>query len=353
MSYQRALDIIHLRPTSGIGEQETLDHPGLMAAVTGRDPWENPHQAYIDTYKALDVDWIMGIPNPRLARDTFAKSSSVEVGRGGRMTEWGLSGSYWREEYLFHDVEDVLRYDPLANEPHVEMVSDQIGKRSAEHVQRQQAEVGDSLLISSIYYTTLFQWGIMVFGWPLFLTAAGAEPDRFQRVLEGFAEISRRNLADWAATKPPLVLIHDDIAMQHSMVFHPRWYRQRLFPLYEKLLEPLFADPDIRVCFVSDGDYTPVLPDLAALGFHGFLINPNMDLGAIAAQYGRDHFLVGNVDTAVLTFGNADDIRHEVERAVEQAKPCAGHFIKAMGDLPHNIPLDNIRTYFDTVARYR
>ncbi len=114
-------------------------------------------------------------------------------------------------------------------------------------------------------------------------------------------------MALWAAERPPLVLIHDDIAMQQGMVFHPRWYRQRLFPLYERFLEPLLADPAIRVCFVSDGDYSAVLPDLVALGFHGFLINPNMDLAAIARAYGRDHFLVGNVDTAVLTFGSPED----------------------------------------------
>ena len=52
-----------------------------------------------------------------------------------------------------------------------------------------------------------------------------------------------------------------------------------------------------------------------------------------------DHFIVGNVDTAVLTFGTPDDVRREVARCLEEAKPCAGHFIKAMGDLPHNIPL--------------
>jgi len=353
MSYQRALQAIHLRPTDGLAEQENLDHPAWMAELTGRDPWDDAYHAYIASYQALDVDWIIGIPQRQMTCDAFARASSVEAEDGGRVTEWGLSGSYWREEYLFHEVKDVLSYDPLVNEPQVALVSDQVGARSRETVARLQADMGDACLISGIYYTTLFQFPIMVFGWPLFLTAAAAEPERFQRVLEGFAEISRRNLADWARAKPPLVLIHDDIAMQRGMVFHPDWYRKRLFPLYEVLLAPLFAEPDIRVCFVSDGDYTPALPDLAALGFHGFLINPNMDLGQIARQYGRDHFLVGNVDTAILTFGDPEAIRREVRRCVEEAKPCAGHLIKAMGDLPHNIPLANIRAYFEAVAAYR
>ena len=305
------------------------------------------------TFRALDVDWIMGIPERYMERQVFAQASSIATEDGGRFTEWGLSGSYWREEYLFHDVEEVLRYDPLVNEPHVALVSDQVGAERCELVRRQQAEMGDACLVSGIYYTTLFQFPIMVFGWPLFLTAAAAEPRRFQRLLQGFAEISRRNLSDWAAAEPPLMLIHDDIAMQRGMVFRPAWYRQYLFPLYEYILEPLFARPQIRVCFVSDGDYTAVLPDLVALGFHGFLINPNMELGQIARQYGRDHFLVGNVDTAILTFGDAEAVRREVARCVEEARPCAGHMIKAMGDLPHNVPLENMRAYFGAVAAYR
>ena len=353
MSYQRALDAINLRLTGGVAEQENLDHPAFMAEVLGRDPWENPAQAYVDTYRALDVDWVMGWPRPHLAKDAFRGRSSIDLGNGARMTEWGLSGSGWREEYLFREVEDVLRYDPLVNEPRLDMVTESSARRLVESVRAQQQEMGEACLVTGIHYTTLFQCGIMAFGWPLFLTAAGAEPDRFQRVLEGFAEITRRNLALWAAERPPLILIHDDIAMQHGMVFHPRWYRQRLFPLYERFLEPLLADPAIRVGFVSDGDYSAVLPDLVALGFHGFLVNPNMNLGEIARAYGQDHFLVGNADTAVLTFGAPEDVRREVARAVEQARPCAGHFIKAMGDLPHNIPLANIRAYFQACRGYR
>jgi len=352
MSRQRALDIIHLRCPGVSGHQENLDHPAFIAERIGRDPWEDPYRAYLDAYASLDVDWVIGVPRPELQRDAFDHASSIDAGGGRRATRWGLSGSYWREEYLFHDVEEVLRYDPLENDPQLDLVTEERARDWRRGILETQRAMGDAALISGIYYTTLFQYGIMAFGWPLFLTAAAAEPERFQRVLEGFAEVSRRNLAAWAEHDPPLVLIHDDIAMQSGLVFRPEWYRRRLFPLYERILEPLFARPGIRVCFVSDGDYTPVLADLAALGFHGFFVNPNMDLDTIARAHGRDRFLVGNADTAALTFGTADDVRREVARCFEQARPCVGHFIKAMGDLPHNIPLDNIRAYFDACREH-
>jgi len=311
-----------------------------MQELIGYDPWDNPLQAYIDSYKALDVDWIVNLPRQSIR---FGRKESSRQGEDGvRYTEWGLSGSSWREDFPFHDIEDVLVYDPEA--------STAVPDDPLAPVRADQELMGDAAIVTGIHYTTLFQHPIMTFGWELFLTAAAAEPDRFQRVLQGFAEVSRRTLEKWAAAELDLVLIHDDVALERGLVFRPEWYRQRLFPLYEHLLEPLQASAKTKIAFVSDGDYTPLLDDLVALDFDGFIINDNMDLGAIARRIGRDHFLVGNVNTLVLTFGTPEDVEVEVRRCLEEARPCAGHFIKATRDLPHNIPLDNIRAYFDAAA---
>ena len=340
MSLDRALRIIRLEETDRVGQYENLDHPGLIEAVASCDPWENPRQAFAEAFAALDMDWAGGLPT---RSHRFADGeSSKDLPDGRRMTEWGITGSSWREEFAAHTVEEVLAYEP---EVEISVPDDPCAG-----IRSDQEFVGDATLITGIYYTTLFQHPIMTFGWELFLEAAAAEPERFQRVLESFARVSRRHMEAWARNPPALTFIHDDVAMEQGMVFHPDWYRQRLFPLYEQVLEPVFQCADTRTCFVSDGDYTPVLPDLVALGFDGFVINDNMDLGEIARQLGADHFLAGNVRTSVLTLGRPEQVVREVERCLEEAKPCAGHFIKATRDLPHNIPLENIRAYFDAVA---
>ncbi|MFH1006931.1 MAG: uroporphyrinogen decarboxylase family protein [Candidatus Latescibacterota bacterium] len=344
MSYERALKTIHLQPTDRVAQNESLDHPAFMQALAGYDPWSNPLQAYVDAYKALDVDWIYGLPKSSVR---FAPGQSSQAGSDGiRYTEWGLSGSVWHEEFPFPDVESVLAYDPVA------AISAKSNQQSVASRRADQALMGDSAIVTGLYYTTLFQFPILTFGWELFLTAAAAEPERFQRVLEGFAEVTRRNLSEWAKEDLDLIVIHDDVAMERGPVFHPDWYRKRLFPLYEILLEPLKDRTKTKVGFISDGDYTPLLDDLVSLGFDGFLINANMDLGSIARRIGRDHFLIGNVDTAILTFGTPDDVVREVKRCLEDGRACAGHFMKAVGDLPHNVPLANIRTYFDAVAQF-
>jgi hypothetical protein len=342
MSYTRALKTIHLEPTDRVAHQETLDHPAFMQELVGFDPWTRPLDAFVGSYKALDVDWIFGLPKHSRR---FARGQSSQHGENGvRYTEWGLTGSGWREEYAFHSVEDVLAYDPETAIPPPPP------DRLLDGLKGDQQLMGDSAIVTGLYYTTLFQFPIMTFGWELFLTAAASEPERFQRVLQGFAAVTRRTLEIWAAAEPELIMLHDDIAVEQRPVFHPSWYRQRLFPLYEYLLEPFKGRTKTRVAFVSDGNYTPLLDDLVALGFDGFLINANMDLGAIARRLGADHFLVGNVNTTVLTLGTPDDVVREVQRCLDEARPCAGHFIKATGDLPHNIPLENIRTYFRAAA---
>ena len=110
MSYQRALKAIHLQPTDQVAHQETLDHPQFMQELIGCDPWQNPQQAFIDTYKALDIDWVFGVPKRAIR---FAPGESSRAGENGvRYTEWGLTGSGWREEYPVHTVEGVLDFEP-------------------------------------------------------------------------------------------------------------------------------------------------------------------------------------------------------------------------------------------------
>ncbi len=339
MSYQRAIDIVHLRQTDRVGQQETLAHPAYIQELSGIDPFEHPFEAQVRALQRLDVDWVFGIP--RHARRFSPGQSSQDGEAGVRHTEWGLTGSSWREEYGFADVEAVLAYEPLT--------ALQVDPEPLAGIRTEQQAVGRAMLVTGIFYRTLFQHGIMTFGWEQFLTAAAAAPDRFQRVLQDFAEVSRLQLQAMAAQAPPVVLIHDDIALERGLVFPPDWYRQRLWPLYERLLEPVLSHPGIRVGFVSDGDYSVLLDDLAVIGFDGFIINDNMDMAGIARRLGQDRFLVGNVSTLVLTDGTVADVRQEVRRCLEEARPCGGHFIKATRDLPQNIPLDNIRAYFDSV----
>ena len=58
------------------------------------------------------------------------------------------------------------------------------------------------------------------------------------------------------------------------------------------------------------------------------------------------------MDTRLLTFGDPEAIEQRVRQLAAAAQNYPGFVFKAVGDLPHNIPLQNIRTYFESLRRH-
>jgi len=350
MSSSRALKAINLLEHDLVAHLENLDNPQFMQELVGYDPWENPRQAYADSYKALDIDWVIGIPG---------RSVRLKPGESGRsladgtiITEWGMSGSTWRKDFKFSDVESVLKFDPVHDPMGEKLVSEEYTQEGIKNRRADQDLLGDTAIATGIYYTTLFQFGIMIFDWELFLSSAASEPREFQRILNGFAEISRRNVSLWVEDSINLFFMHDDIAIEQGMVFRPEWYREHVFPLYEYILEPAKAKKDLKIAFVSDGNYGSVLDDLVHIGFDGFVVNSTaMDLAEISRKFGDKIFLAGGIDTNILTLGEPEDVTMAVTQCLEKVRPSRGFFLHSGGDLPHNIPPDNLRSYFQATGR--
>jgi len=344
MGMKRAVEALRLHQVDRIPSMEVLDHPGIIRKMSGIDPFEDPLGAYLKALPLLDIDWVMDIPTQALR---FAPGQSTIVGEDGvRRTEWGCAGSIWEEDYGFRDVEEVLAYRPLEDlEGRVRVVGGEYRKARIETPRRQRALAGDSVLVSGLYYTTLFQFGIMAFGWQNFLTAAALHPERFGVILDQFAEISVRNVTEWVRDDCPLFMFHDDLAIARGLVFPPEWYRREIFPRYERILEPARTAGKI-IAFVSDGCFQELIPDLVALGIDGIMIDSSNDLEWVLRRYGEDHAVIGNIDTRILTLGTLEDIRAEVERCARLGRRYPGYFFKSSGDLPHNIPLENLEYYF-------
>ncbi len=63
--------------------------------------------------------------------------------------------------------------------------------------------------------------------------------------------------------------------------------------------------------------------------------------------------LIGGIDVRPLTFGSVEDVRVEVNRAVELARDCPGYVIACADTIPGNVPLENVYAYFDAVEQCR
>jgi uroporphyrinogen decarboxylase len=349
----RALKTLHLEPTDRVGRYEAIDCPEFERAATGIDPYQKPRSARIRLAEVLDLDHVgNGIPKTdEPVVDHFADGSSSKVLEdGSHVVRWGAGAtSTWEYGAAFADIKQVLDYDPLEHDmPGTlqEMIAQQ-QQRTAEARQRD----GQYMIVATGTYKTLFQWGIMTFGWELFLEAAAAEPDAFGEVLSRFEQCSAVLFEAAASSGADMVTAHDDICMASGPVFRPDWYEKHIFPAYERMWRPV-KEAGIPILFLSDGNVTPVADAVFAAGADGIFCEPYTDLESIVDKYADSKFFVGNVDGRILAFKGPEEIEAEVQRVMRMAHRAPGFFCMVSNHIAHNVPVENAFHYFKMLDKY-
>lgn len=345
MSKKRALTAMNLEATDRVPCQEWIDHPEFIKKVTGIDPFEQPTEAVVAVLKALDIDWYVGIPEKSRK---FEDGETSKTENGVKYTEWGFTGSQWEDEHIFKDEEDVLSYNPFEDKSgRVRIATKKYRRDRINDCLKGQPLVGDSTLVTGLYYTTLFQCFILAFGWELFLITARLEPERFKNTIELFTQFSIQNVEEWLKEDIEVMFCHDDLSLSRGLVFPKEWYDENIFPNYERIFDPI-KKAGKKIIFVSDGNYSSLIDDIFAVGADGLIVDNYVDMESVIMKYGNTKIICGNVDSRILTEGTTEDVKKEVKRCMDAGKRYPGYFIRAAGDLPHNIPLENIECYFDS-----
>ena len=347
MSYERIIKAVNVDNFGSIAQSETLDHPDYVKKITGIDPFENPQEAFLRAIKKLDIDWVASVPK---RANKFAEGETKKETENGYITQWGFTGSYWSHRDEFHDIEDVYNHDPFKKYDSEEQLRDNI-RAIIKGVLDDQSLLNGAAVVSGLHYTTLFMWFVVTFGWESFMTAAASDPDRFEVCLERYTRLSCIYAEEYAVSKLPFFFCHDDLALTRGLVFAPEWYRKYIFPAYERIFEP-FKKAGKKIVFVSDGNFSVLIDDLFAVGVDGLMVDWTIDLEKLLKKYGQKKLIAGNADTAILTFGTREDVRKEVLRCINAGRDAGGYVLKCSNDMPHNIPLENIEEYFNTVAEY-
>ncbi|MCE9615393.1 MAG: hypothetical protein K8T26_14070 [Lentisphaerae bacterium] len=193
-------------------------------------------------------------------------------------------------------------------------------------------------------YVSLMTGMTYIFGWDMLLTAAGTDPAGFGEVVNRYATWIQQYYNACATCESAVIYCHDDMVWTEGPFIHPDWYRRYIFPNLKKLWAPLRAAGK-KIVFVCDGNYTPFVDDIAACGNHGFWFEVFTDLKRVTERYGRTHFIIGNGDCRVLTFGTKPEIRAEVERCMAAGKRCPGYIMCISGHIPPNVPVENALYY--------
>jgi hypothetical protein len=329
--------------------KETLNHPGLIRMVSGLDVYQHTREAYLRAYRALGIDLVNRVPIDNAPLPTPAGETRGHPTLPYRFSHLGVFDTAMRHTYPCRQPEDVwkLDVDRLRFEDLIVPVPHPCKGVDA---QLREAVLGDVGLYYPLYYTTLFMWGVEVLGWETFMMAAAADPRRFHdHFLLPCVEKSKAIVREIAAASAcPFVFLHDDLASAAGPMFRPSWYDEFIFPHYPAI----FAEAQRlgkRVIVVADGNMSVFLGRLVDAGVDGLMFeNPATPLEAVIEHFGRPgQFLIGGIETTLLTAGSPDQIRRMVLDLAKKTANCPGFAISSCGGLHGNIPLENLIADFD------
>lgn len=234
----------------------------------------------------------------------------VVVSQNGKR-RYTRDGGVWDvgDKSKYEAYEDVLAVDPQ------EFEIEEVGPAMLDEMAALYAERAPISFPVPWHYGTLVTRAVLEFGWEPFLLAAAIDPERLGLILDRFGAASLAVARGWVQTEGvELVIIHDDIAGTRGVFLSPAWYRQYVFPWYERIFAAI-QEAGRKVLYVSDGNYMPVLDDILATGPDGLYIeSTSMDPEALMRQAGPTKMYMLKSDSRNTDFGTPEDIRTELSR---------------------------------------
>jgi len=342
-----------------IGHNEIWSCPDAESELTGIDAFEHPRQCRL-RWNELFPHMPLAVPThdqpkPRPSVDGVDRSAD----HNSHAVRWGdsVTATFKHGEAYFQNAEQVFAFSPLEHADmrdwkHVVVNYDYSSEDSLYQMMRARfpVEWGDRApehkATMTGFYNTMFMWPMLTFGWELFLECC-MDP-RFERIMDEFAELSRRAFKAIARLPINFVRSHDDIVMSNGPVCSPAWMHKYIFPRYEEFWSILKAGGK-QVVFVVDGCVNAYVDDVMACGARGIVSEPYTDFKAIARRYPQA-FLAGEGDNRVLSRNNPQEIRSMVESMVETGKMSAGYMMSIGNHIAWNLPPQAIKCYLDLTA---
>ncbi len=325
--------------------------PDAESYITGIDYYEHPKQCrerMRELYPFLDLAIPEAdTPKPR-PQDVNERADGDHSVRWGDATSW-----QWDWGKHFRTAEEVLAFSPLEQGDFSSIpVVESRDYRDEETLYRRYragypAEWGDTAPSGSFtcvgFYNTLFMWPLLTFGWELFMETCLDE--RFDRIMDEFAEINRRVFRTFARLPVNFVICHDDIVTTRGPVCSPAWMHKHVFPRYEEYWGILRAAGKEPI-FMVDGCIDAYADDIFACGARGIISEPYTDWRAIARKH-ENCFIAGEGDNRTLMRNDLGEIRAMVNRMVETAKMTGGYMMCIGNHIPWNVPPEGVRLYLE------
>lgn len=340
-----------------IPHMEHWSCPDAETYLTGIDYYDHPKQCR-QRLQELYPQLGLGVPqtDDPITRPSLSAHGDTSVADEQNMhhVRWGDGISWvWDWGMNLKTPEEVFKFSPLANPDYTNVpVVESRNFTSVDTILQtygplfpkewgSKAPEGSTAGIG--FYNTMFMWPLLMFGWELFLETCLDE--RFERIMDEFAEINRRVFTAFAQLPANFVTCHDDIVNTRGPVCSPAWMHKYIFPRYEEFWS-ILKDAGKKVYFCSDGNLDVYADDVLACGASGFITEPYTDFKAIARKH-ENVMLAGEGDVRVLLRNKPDEIEAMVKSMVETAHMTGGYFMCIGNHIPWNTPPEAIKLYLD------
>jgi len=340
------LDALSGKFPAKIPSKESLNHPGMIELMSGRDPFDETPRAFELAWERLSIDIHSALPEKRAVRPRVPGGTWVEGNT--RYADLGVFPTSMPVAYMpeieKRSADWIYRYDPRQDDFDVE---DRV-KELRESGGRYREVFGDKAVWYHLYYTTLFMWPVVKFDWESFMVAASLDPDRFDRHFwQPWTEISRKHVEALCRTDEEVIFTHDDLTMSSGPVFRPEFYETYIFPRYDYIWEPVRRSGK-KLIFVIDGNCDRFLERLLEFPISGLMYeNPATPFDRVLETWGKaGRGFIGGIETARLTSSEPDAVYAHTVDVIQRGRAYPGFMMASCGGLHGNIPMENILAYF-------
>lgn len=309
----------------------------------------NPHGGG-NTYaleRALDQDLLLtsvGWANSYYqSADTYTDEWGVTWRNQPYTTPFGV-GHY--TEMVGHPLADAAAIDsytaPDATRPEL--------YGEAERVVR---EFKDEYWIVGVTVTTIFETAWALRGYAQMLMDLVENPELTDRIFDIPFHYHLAAAKHLAGLGVDMIWTGDDVGTQRAMLISPRTWRQHFKPRMATFVAEVKAvNPQVKLAYHSDGDISPIIPDLIEIGID--VLNPIqpacMDPAEVKRLYGANLCFWGAIDEQqTLPFGTPEDVRAEVLTRLRTIGTGGGLILGPTHHVQLDTPMANFWAMVNTI----
>jgi len=187
-------------------------------------------------------------------------------------------------------------------------------------------------------------------GMERFCTALYDDPGLVASVMDIYCEWAGAVVERVSQLDVDVISSTDDMAGKAGPIISPAVFHEVAFPRMHLAAQGI----DKPWVLHSDGDLTPLLPDLLALGIDGLHPNENgaMDIRAMKRDYADRLCLLGNVDLNLLMMATPEVVAEEVRGLIRDVGPGGGYIVTSGNSLAYYCEVENVYAMRDAVHRY-